>query len=70
MFRLYFEIFSTGSRSESKILRGAERSGGAVYQKIDGAERSLSGPLRSAPVRSAQTPLHRSTDFEPCGNYL
>ena len=37
-----------------KNLRGAERSGGAEYQTIGGAERSWSGPLRSKPA----PPLH------------
>ena len=42
------------TRYVSKNLRGAERSGGAEYQKICGAERSWSGPLRSNPA----PPLH------------
>ena len=40
----------------SKNLRGAKRSGWAEYQKKGGA------------VCSAQIPLHRSTDFEPCSD--
>jgi hypothetical protein len=42
----------------SKNLAGAERSGGAEYQKIGGAERSWSGPLRSlrsAPLKTRST---------------
>ena len=46
------------TRYVSKNLCGAERSGGAEYRKIDGAERSWSGPLRSlrsAPLKSRST---------------
>ena len=43
------------TRYVSKNLSGAERSGGAESQKKGGALQ----------LRSAQIPLHRSTDFEP-----
>jgi len=46
------------TRYVSKNLSGAERSGGAEYQKIGGAERSWSGPLRSlrsAPLKPRST---------------
>jgi hypothetical protein len=52
----FLKNIKCNTRYVSKNLSGAE------YQKIGGAERSAPVP----PLRSAQIPLHRSTDFEPC----
>ena len=43
----FLKNIKCNTRYVSKNLSGAERSGGAEYQKIGGAERSWSGPLRS-----------------------
>ena len=54
----FLKNIKCNTRYVSKNLSGAERSGGAEYQKIGGAERSWSGPLRSlrsAPLKSRST---------------
>ena len=43
---------------------GAERWSGVSKNRWSGAELERSAPL--PPLRSAQNPLHRSMDFEPC----
>ena len=53
--------FERISSFPSSMLRSGFKISGAVERVLSGADRS-----NSAPLRSAQNPLHRSTDFEPC----